>query len=68
MADYFTVKYEAHTDRLGQSRHFKMSDAPYYNARGAADELARKIRHGVKAEIIPVPADMVAARRSKVFA
>lgn len=63
---YFTIKYEDHTDRLGQSRSFDMADAPYYSERSARDELARFGRRGVKAEIVPVPADMVAARRAKV--
>lgn len=64
MADYFTVKFADYTDRTGIARTFDMTTAPFMSKRSAEADLARFVRIGVAAEIIPVPADMVAARRN----
>lgn len=63
---YYAIDHVPYVDRTGTERAFDMATAPYLSAHSAADDLKRLQRLGVVACIVPVPADMVAARRSTV--
>lgn len=63
---YFTIKYADYTDRAGIARTFDMATAPLMSDRSVRDDLARFVRLGVAAEIVPVPPEMAAARRATV--